>query len=194
MMSVKLPVHTLKSAPPASIKELKEVDTGYGFIPNLMGVMASSPAVLTGYRALAAIFETASLTPTERQVVLLTTSYENNCAYCMAAHTAIATMQRVDDKVIESLRNGTQISDPKLEILRAFTLEMVTSRGWPSESIKQQFLDAGYSPAAMLEVVLGIGLKTISNYVNHLSNTPLDQAFIAAAWHKPVADKCNCAN
>lgn len=193
-MSINLPVHTLGSAPAETIKELQEVETAYGFIPNLLGVMASSPAVLIGYRSFAAIFETTSLTPTERQVVLLATSYENNCTYCMAAHTAIASMQKVDGKVIESLRNGTQLSDPKLEALRAFTLEVVRSRGWPSESIKQQFLNAGYSPAAMLEVVLGIGLKTISNYVNHLSNTPLDRAFTAASWQRPGTDSCHCSN
>lgn len=191
-MSKQIELHSIETAPNGSKESLKEVQNTYGFIPNLMGVMAGSPAVITGYRTLAGIFDTTSLSATEQQIVLLATSFVNGCDYCMAAHTAIASMQKVDPKIIESLRNGTPLLDDKLEALRSFTIEIVTEAGWPSDSSKQKFLGTGYQPAAMLEVVLGVGLKTISNYINHLAHTPLDKAFEAAAWVKPgyYDDKC----
>lgn len=184
-MNDKIEIHTTESAPTGSRETLQEVHSAYGFVPNLMAVMAGSPAAIKGYKTLSGIFDATSFNPTERQIVLLTTSFENGCDYCMAAHTAIASMQKVDAKIIESLRKGTPILDDKLEALRLFTVEVVREKGWPSDSTTKRFLSAGYAPAAILEVVLGVGLKTISNYVNHIAQTPLDKAFEAAAWEKP---------
>jgi alkylhydroperoxidase family enzyme len=50
------------------------------------------------------------------------------------------------------------------------------------------FLTAGYTKAQVLEVILGISFKTLSNYVNHVTETPLDDAFATQAW-KPVPDR-----
>ena len=195
-MKENIELHTIESAPPNSKEALQEVQGAYGFIPNLMAVMAGSPAVIKGYKTLSAIYDSTSFTPTERQIVLLATSFENGCDYCMAAHTTIANMQKVDGEIIESLRKGTPILDDKLEALRLFTVEVAREKGWPSASATQRFLSASYTPSAMLEVVLGVGLKTISNYINHIANTPLDKAFEAAAWEKPScgASQCGCSH
>ena len=94
------PVHTLNSAQESAKATLAAVQKGYGFIPNLLGVMATSPALVAAYATLASLFDTTSLSPSERQTVLLTTSYENNCEYCVAAHSAIAGMQKVPANVV----------------------------------------------------------------------------------------------
>lgn len=193
-MENQISVLTLESAPTGSREDLTEVKSQLGFVPNLMGVMANSPALLQAYRAVSAIFDTSSLSPTERQIVLLTTSALNECDYCMAAHTVIAGMQKVDPKIIEALRNGKPIDDVRLETLRQFTADVVETRGWPSEESKRRFINVGYSSSQMLEVVLGIGLKTLSNYTNHLASTPLDGAFQSAAWKTSSCstEGCGC--
>ena len=61
------------------------------------------------------------------------------------------------------------------------------SLGWVEPSDLQALVDAGYTRATALEVVLGVGLKTMSNYTNHVANTPLDEAFQPAAWSRPEA-------
>lgn len=177
-------VHTPDTAPQAAKETLDQVARAYGFLPNLIGLMAEAPALAKSYFHLAGLFEETSFSPTERQIVLLTTSYENACDYCVAAHTVIADMQKVPQPVVEAIRNGTPIADPKLELLRRFTAEVVTSRGRPSDELSHAFLAAGFSRAQILEVILGVGLKTISNYTNHIARTPVDRAFSGAVWSK----------
>ena len=114
----KFPVHDATSAPELSRPILDQSRRKLGFVPNLFGVLAESPALLKGYTSLSAIFEECSLNATERQIVLLTASFENGCDYCMAAHTAIARMQRVADGVVTAVLDGTAIPDSKLQALR----------------------------------------------------------------------------
>ena len=177
-------IHNLNTAPEAAKEILAGAKKAYGFVPNLLGTMAEAPALVKAYTTLSRIFEETSFSAAERQVVLLTVSYENGCGYCVAAHSVIAAMQKVLDDVVGAIREGEPIADPRLEALRRFTAAVVTSRGWPTEGDTKAFLAAGYGKRQVLEVVLGIGLKTLSNYTNHIAETPLDGAFSKATWSK----------
>ncbi len=177
-----LNVLTIDHAPEDARPLLKKAKDKYGFVPNILGVMAHAPALLEAYMTLSGLFDKTSLSPTERQVVLLAISAENACTYCVSAHTVIAQMQNVDEAAVEAIRTGKPIDDDKLEALRRFAVEIVTTRGWPSDEVKRAFHDAGYSEAQALEVILGVGMKTLSNYTNHAADTPLDDAFADAAW------------
>lgn len=178
------PLHTVDTAPAAAKDILAGAGKSLGFVPNLFAVLAEAPALLKAYTTLSRIFDETSFDATERQVVLLTASYVNDCEYCIAAHSVISSMQKVPAGVVQAIRSGEPIADRKLEALRRFTAAVVTSRGWPSETDTKDFLGAGYEPRHVLEVVLGIGMKTLSNYASHIVGTPLDPAFAAAAWSK----------
>lgn len=179
-------VHTKETAPTESIAQLASAESAYGFIPNLLGVMAESPATLGAYLAVGQLFEKSSFSPTERQIVLLTTSRFNQCDYCMGAHSVIAGMQEVPKDIIDAIRNDRPIEIGKLEALRVFTNEMVENRGHMSSTDIEAFLGSGYTMAQILEVILAVSFKTLSNYVNHVAETPLDDAFAAQAWVPPV--------
>ncbi len=181
---MKFPVHTVDTAPEAARDTLAEVKKMYGFTPNLLAIMAEAPSSLKAYLQVNDLMSQTSFDASERQTVLLTTSYVNNCEYCMSAHTAIAGQQGVPADVIESLRNGTPMADPKLEALRKFTSIVVESRGLPGEQDLQDFTAAGYTTVQVLEVVLGVAIKTLSNYTNHIAHTPVDEAFASAEWKK----------
>lgn len=177
-------IHDPDTAPAAAKEILAGAQKAFGFVPNLLGVMSEAPALAKAYTTLARIFEETSFSATERQLVLLTASYENGCEYCIAAHSTIAGMQKVPAAVIGAIRDGKPIPDAKLDALRRFTATMVKSRGWPTEADTSAFLAAGYARQQILEVVLGIGFKTLSNYTNHVAETPLDAAFAKAVWSK----------
>lgn len=172
------------TAPAAARPILEGAQKAFGFVPNLLGNMANAPALLQAYMAVSAAFDQTSLSAAERQVVLLATSVRNECTYCVAAHTVIAGMQQVPADVVEALRTRQPIGDTRLEALRRFVEEIVESRGWPSVATERAFFDAGYSQAQALEVLVGVGQKTLSNYMNHLAGTPLDAAFASAAWSR----------
>lgn len=180
-------IHDETNAPAAARPLLEGAKKTVGFVPNLYGAFAGSPALLEAYLNLAAIInEKSSFTATERQVVRLAASYENSCHYCMAAEAAVSQGAGVDAGVISALREGTPLADAKLEALRRFTVAMVRDRGFVSDADVQTFIEAGYSQEAVLDVVLIVGQKVLSNYTNHLVETPLDPAFAPLAWTKPT--------
>jgi len=178
------PFHSVESAPEASKKLLMGVEKMFGFIPSVLGALAEAPAALETYLTVNGLFDKTSFDVTERQVVLITANFYHNCEFCMAAHSAIAKMQGVPDVVIEALRNDTPLPTAKLEALRTFTRDVLDGRGWVDPAKTQAFYDAGYGQQQVLEVIMGIALKTVSNYTNHFAKTPVDEAFKPFAWKK----------
>lgn len=181
-----LPVQTLETAPEASKPFLEGAERAFGFVPNLMAVFANSPAMVEAYGALAEHFEKTALTATERQIVMMTNSRLNECEYCMSAHSTVSQMQNVPADVVSALRNGTEIADPKLQALHVFTARINEARGNVTQAEVGAFLAAGYSEANILDVILGTGLKTMSNYTNHIAHTPVDAPFQANAWSPKI--------
>lgn len=176
------PIHTVETAPEASKPYLDGARKAFGLIPNLVGEFAESPAVIEGYLGLSAALQKSGLTALEREIVLISASIENGCHYCVAAHTTVTQAHGLDQTVIRAVRDGGPIADARLEALRRFAVSVVRERGWVSDAEVARFIDAGWTRANVLEVVLGVGLKTISNYVNHIAGTPVDAAFQANAF------------
>ena len=177
----------INDAPSEARETMTDIQNGMGFLPNLFGVLSHSPSAVKAYAKLDALFEHSSLDGIERQVVLMTASRLNDCGYCMAAHSAGAKVVDMNDNMLESLRKGERIEgDDKLELeaLRRFTAEVVDKRGWVEESEVQKFLDAGYEEAQVLDVILGVTMKTLSNYTNHIANTPLDEELQPMEWKR----------
>lgn len=179
-------IHTIETAPEASKEALIHAKKTFGLIPNLEGILAEAPAVLKGGMALWDLFETTSFTLIEQQVIYLAANYEHDCRYCMAAHSGLAKMIGMAPEDIEALRKGQPLTDPKLQALRLFTQRMIEARGWVSDPEIEEFLAAGYAKQQVLEVILGIAVKIIHNYTNHIAKTPLDKAFQPYAWSKPA--------
>lgn len=174
--------HTRQSAPAAARPALEAAEKSLGFVPNLYGVLAENPAALEAYQTLAGIFTKAGFSPVEQQLLPLIVSVENECGFCVGAHSALASMAKVSPDIINAIRDGAPIGDAKLEMLRAFTVKVIRERGFVADADVARFLEAGYTKAHVLGVVLAVAWKTISNYANHLGETPLNQAFAPFAW------------
>lgn len=179
---LRLPVHTIATAPDRSRPILEQIASKYGFLPNLMGVFAGAPAALQAYLAISEQFGQTSLPPLAREVVLLTTARANACHYCVAVHTMMASIAKLPHAAIEAIRNDTPIADPALESVRLLTRSIVVDRGHPSPDVVRGFLANGFQSNQILEVLVGVTLKTLSNYTNHLAHTPLDAAFAPHSW------------
>lgn len=171
------PLHTLESAPIASQPLLDKSIKGFGAIPNLHAVMASAPKVLEAYQTLHQLFNQTSLSAEEKTVVWQSINQEHQCHYCVPAHAAIAHMMKVDPEITAHIRQSQVLPDTKLEQLRQTTLAIVRQRGVLTDEQQQQFFAAGYGIQQLLEVILGLSQKVMSNYINHLAKTPLDDAF-----------------
>jgi alkylhydroperoxidase family enzyme len=179
-MKTTFPIHRPETAPDASKPLLAQSKRAFGMIPNLIGEMAESPALIKGYLALAGAFGESSFSPLEQHVVLQTVNSVNACDYCTAAHsTAAIGVLKIDPAIDDALRKLRPLGDARLEALRTYTMKVAAMRGRVTDEDTGNFIAAGYTVAQVLEVVLGVGMKTISNYLNHIAATPVDTAFRA---------------
>lgn len=184
-----LPAHDDQTAPDRACELLAGVKAETGFVPNMYARMANSPALLATYlNGQKAFRQESGFTPPEQEVVFLVISRENGCEYCMGAHSFLADVKSLlAPDITDALRNHSSIPDPKLAALAEFTRLMVASRGLPARDEVGAFLAAGYTEKQVLEIVLAIAIKTLSNYTNHLFHTPLDPLFAGRRWSETGA-------
>ena len=171
------------SAPGSAGAQLSGVQEKMGgLLPNLYRQMAGAPVVLEAYLTLTEILSRSSFTPAEQQLVLLTASTRNGCRYCVAAHSSGGRMAKLDKEAIEAVRAGSPANDARLEALRGFTEHMLERRGKADEAAIKAFLEAGYTQQQAAELLVGLAMKTLSNYFSRLAETPLDDFLSRMAW------------
>ena len=178
----KFTLHTEETAPRASKPLLADSKKSYGMIPGLHAVMAEAPTLLEAYKTVGDLFTNSSFDKDEITVVWQSVNVEHACYYCVPAHTGVAKSMGVSDEITDALRNETPLPNARLEALRTFTLSVVRNRGNVDDGTVQVFLDAGFTQRQILEVVLGVSMKVMSNYTNHLAHTPVDGAFAWYTW------------
>jgi len=169
-------------------EQVKPLLTGaqqkFGFIPNMYSKMANSYGLLDSYLHGYELFRNETdFSSVEQEVILLTISHENGCEYCVSAHSFIAdAMSKVPTEVTDAIRNNVTIGDSQLASLSEFSRTLVKKRGLPSRDDVERFLSAGYQQHHILEIILAISVKTISNYANHLFHTEVDEVFKPRQW------------
>lgn len=176
------PSHDLTTAPEGSKPLLEKSQKAFGRLPGLHKVLAESPQAYEAYQTLHKLFAETDFDADELTVVWQAINVEHACHYCVPAHTGIAKMMKVDDAITEALRNETPLPSAKLEALRRFTVQMVRARGYVTDAQTAAFFEAGYGHRAVLDVILGLAQKTMSNYINHVAETPVDEVFHPLKW------------
>ncbi|MEO9589156.1 MULTISPECIES: carboxymuconolactone decarboxylase family protein [Marinobacter] len=177
-------IHDVESAPEKSKPLLENSIKGFGMIPGLHGIMAEAPGTLEAYQTLHQLVLDSSFDNEETTVVWQTINVENACHYCVPAHTGIAKMMEVSDDIINALRDETPLPSEKLEALRTFTLAVMQKKGNVGKEDLDAFYGAGYKHRQVLEVILVLSQKVMSNYINHIAETPVDEPFQKFAWEK----------
>ena len=181
-------LHTEDTAPEASKPLLADSKKSYGVVPGLHAVMAESPELLNAYKTVGDLFVNSSFDKDEITVIWQTVNVEHACLYCVPGHTGVAKSMGVSDDISEALRNLTPLPNARLEALRTFTLSVVRNRGNVDNVAVQAFLTAGFNQRQILEVILGVSMKVMSNYTNHIAKTPVDSVFTKYLW-SPVDSK-----
>jgi len=177
---LKLEPLQVDEAPEASRSLLQAAMKRVGFVPNLQGLMAHSPAALHTYARGNMQLAVSTLSELELSVVYLAASVENECEYCVAAHSAGSPL---DEAVLMAVRGDRAIDGhPRLEALRSFTKSLVHKRGRLEAKQVSVFLQAGYMPEQVLDILTAVALKTLTNYASHLTEPALDTAFKEFEW------------
>ncbi len=161
--------YTIETASDEAKPILEQIQKGFGFVPNLFAYMAEAPTTLEAYLALNKIIEKTSLTPAQQQIALLAVSVENQCDFCTVAHRAIGKMKQANQQTLDALNTEDSISDDSDAALAKFTQSVVSERGRLSKNMINEFLRAGFTNQQALEVMIIVSIKTLSNYINHLT-------------------------
>jgi uncharacterized peroxidase-related enzyme len=143
-----------------------------GFVPNLYAYFANNETALGDYLTLQN--RKSTLKAKEREVINLVVSQVNDCEYCLAAHTAIGKMNGFSDDEVIAIRKAEVGFDPKLAALASFVRETTENRGKPSAEAIDRFFATGYGEAELVDVVIVIGDKIITNYLHGITQVAID--------------------
>ncbi|SEG68672.1 alkylhydroperoxidase AhpD family core domain-containing protein [Thermomonospora echinospora] len=168
--------HTIESAPPAARRSMEAVVKKLGYLPAGVARMSASPQLLDGFLRANGLFETTTLSPLAREVLVMTMATRNGCHICVALHSATLTSLGADPGLIAALRESRPLDDAPLEAMRRFVLEVLDTAGAVSAEAMEEFVGHGYTRRNALEVVLGIGVYTMSTLANRMTDAPLDAA------------------
>ncbi len=153
-------------------KIFDQLNNKLGFVPNLYATYAYSDNALQNYLGLTNA--PTSLSNKEKEVVNLAVSEVNGCQYCLAVHTAIGKMNGFNEDEIIEFRQGHSTTDSKLNALAAFTKNVVENRGKASDKVVEDLFEAGYSKENLVDTIILIGDKTMSNYLHGTTRVPID--------------------
>lgn len=156
---------------------LEQVNRTYGFVPNVVREMSASPAALQVYVAGQDALAKGSLSPREQQAVQVAVASHNSCDYCQAAHSWIGQTVGITTDDLRAIKTGQRPKDRDVAAIVEAARAVLERRGWLGEDQLRILEEKGVSRAKLYEVIAFVGLKTISNYVNHIAHTPLDDAF-----------------
>jgi uncharacterized peroxidase-related enzyme len=178
--------HTVESAPAQVRPHLARARQQFGFVPDPLARMAASPALVEAFTATQPMFaEQTRLDPLEREVVVMTVSVHNGCHYCVAMHTGLLDRLEAPPALVAALREGGPLPDPHLQALQDFTRRVLATRGAVGESSLRAFFAAGFDQQQALDVVLAIGVFTLTTYANRLTGARLDPPFERHRWTPP---------
>ena len=162
--------HTIDNSSGETRAILEEVQGKYGFIPSLFNYMAEAPATIRAYMDMNDTLHSAtSFSAGQLQVALLAVSHYNDCGFCSGAHQAMAQHSGSHPQSVAAVLAGDEIEDPQDKAIVAMVLAIVKSRGWVSEEDFEAFFAAGFSHKHFLELHLVSAIKTLSNYINHVT-------------------------
>lgn len=145
----------------------------WGQIPNLVGVLALSLPLTRAVVAFDSALHQGSFSGKVTEQLAIAVSQENRCAYCLAAHSAAARVAGVSTDDTADARSG-RASDPKTAAALRFAQQVVRARGRVGDRDLADVRAAGWQDSDIVEIVGHVLSTTLSNYLHHISDVPID--------------------
>jgi alkylhydroperoxidase family enzyme len=176
------PVNTIESAPEGSKPALRQLQSTFGMIPNILGAISTSPVLINSLVGLFGNVHGGSFTEAQVQVLLLTDAVTNASTWAVAFHTALALKEGLDPADVQAIREGRAPKDGKLAALSTLAKTMIEKRGRLSDQDVDRFIAAGFGKEHLLEVIAAVAASTITNYTGSITRPPLEAMFQDHAW------------
>jgi uncharacterized peroxidase-related enzyme len=171
---------SIEASPAASRPLLEAVQKQFGVVPNIFRLIGNSPAALEGLLGLQGGLGKGALEPATRSRIAVAVAEVNGCNYCLSAHSYIGkNLAKLSDDELAANREGGSV-DGKANAAIQFAVKLVKTRGHVSNADVEAVRKAGYNDAQIIEIVLHVGLNTLTNYINVVADTEIDFPVIKA--------------
>jgi len=172
----------MESAPEHSKPAMRQLQSAFGMIPNIVGAIATSPVLINSLVGLFGNVHGSSFTEAQVQIVLLTDAVTNASTWAVAFHTTLALKEGIDPADVEAIREGRLPKDGKYAALSGLAKAMIEKRGHLNDEDVDRFLSAGFGKDHLLEVIAAVAASTITNYTGSIAKPPLEAPFQQHAW------------
>jgi alkylhydroperoxidase family enzyme len=181
---MQLTIHTAKNAPEASKTILEGIAADLGFVPNMAGTAAASPALLSAFDGLRRAVGSGELDPIARETAGLAVGVAVDNHYGVAFHSTRLSGLGVDDGEIDSMRSGQAPSDAKLAAVYELARSIVRDRGKVDDALTSRAAAAGLSTAEILEIVAECTFAGLVGTLDNLAGrVELDPFLTPRAWN-----------
>lgn len=170
---------TIDTAPEASRPTMRALEQNFGFLPNVLATMGANPVLLNGFAGAFGAYHGGGFDECERQVLLLTNAVALKCPWTIAAHSTFALEDGMTQQEVNDLRAGRLPANPRYAALSRLSKLILEKRGAINDSDMTAFTAAGFAKEQVFEVILGIGLSTITAATTNLARTPIEDHFQA---------------
>jgi AhpD family alkylhydroperoxidase len=176
------PIHSIESAPARARPSLQALQNAFGMIPNIAGVMATSPVLISALVGLFQNVHGGSFSERQIQILLLTNAVTNSCTWAVAFHTALALQQGVEPSDVRAIREHQLPQHPQEAALSRLAKTLIEKRGHLDDQDAAGFTAAGFGPEHLLEAIAAVAASTITNYTGNVTRPPLESVFQEHAW------------
>jgi uncharacterized peroxidase-related enzyme len=171
---------------------LAGVRTKTGRLPNIFRVLGNSTAALEGYLQFSAALTDGTIGIKVREQISLAVAEENECDYCLSAHTFYATNAGLTDEDIANARHSVATVNKTNAVLK-LTSSLVLKRGKITEAELKAARGAGITDGEIVEIIANIALNTFANYLNLVAKPVVDFPEVKSDSIQDDGKPCGCA-
>ncbi|MDX1319439.1 MAG: peroxidase-related enzyme [Oceanospirillum sp.] len=168
---------------PDDLKErILAVQEKAGFVPNVFLMLAHRPLearAFFDYHDALMERESDTLTPAEKEMIVVATSSRNQCLYCVVAHGAILRIYSKDALVADQVAINHKTADisERERVMLDFAMYISQEVGELNDEWEQKLQSVGFSQDDIWDIGSITGFFGLSNRLVSLTNTPPNPEF-----------------
>lgn len=157
----------------AQLELLEAIKQQLGMVPNFLRIFANSPEALKAFLGLHHIASHGSLDAATRERIAVALAQQNECEYCLSAHSAIGRKAGLNSDEILANREGNS-QDAKAAVAVKFARSLVEHTGEVTTGELQAMRNAGFSESDIVEVITHVGMNVLTNILGKASRVDID--------------------
>ncbi len=169
-------IHDDLTAPEGSVPVLRGALATGGQLPNFLGVIAGSPAVLRAYARFRSEMRHGNLKTGTLERIALGVSDFYNSEPGIALHTRTARAAGLGLDEVALAREFDSNDDHEAALLR-YLKTMLEDRARPPMHLHEEAREAGWSDEEILEAIAFLSLESFTAFVNVAGDVPVDGSF-----------------